>query len=131
MINKYIFLLFTSVAAIISTPFELYSQEKPDTTRADEQLSVEYDDLAMFGVSIAPNPAKDFVTITLDPDLFRGNINVTISNVKNEEVFKKKYQAKKLKNNKIRINVEDFKSGIYKVVIETLEVALDLHFIKH
>jgi len=128
--NIYQHLLLCILGFIVLNLIPLNAQENKDTNKVRQELSVEADDLSMFGVSISPNPAEDFIFITLDPDLFRGNIDVTISNVKGKEDFKKRYKAKNLKKNKIRIDVKEFRKGIYKVTIETLEVELDLHFIK-
>lgn len=101
-----------------------------DTSKTKKEITVESNDLDMFGVAIKPKRAEKYVDINFDPELFRGDISIEIFDKKESSVYSKKFKEKEIKNNSIHLNVEEFKKGLYKVVITTLEVSLELYFFK-
>jgi hypothetical protein len=101
-----------------------------DTTIVKKEITVESDDLGMFGVSIKPNPARKFIKVSFDPELFRGDIKIIISDKNGKKVFEKMYKKDVIKDSRVKIDVETLKKGLYKVEIVTLEVSLELAFIK-
>ncbi|GEM_PF-4806293 len=126
----YIFLLVIVYIFVGTSDSYIYAQTKKDTTTVKKEITVESDDLGMFGVSIKPNPAKKFIKISFDPELFRGDITIIISDKSGNKVFEKMYKIGTIKNSRVRIDVETLKKGLYKVEIVTLEVSLELAFIK-
>ena len=127
MINKILFVFFI----FLVLPFVvLAGDNSADTNKTKKEITIESKDLDMFGVSLTPKRADKFIDIVFDPELFRGDINIEIFDKKDKSVFVKDYREKEIKNSEIHINVEEFKKGLYKVVITTLEVSLELYFAK-
>ena len=128
-IGKYLF--YTVLLFLFAGTFNSYAQNpEKDSSQTKKEISIESDDLSMLGVIISPKRADTFLDINFDPDLYRGDINVTITNKDDVVVFKKMYKKGTIKNHRIRIDVKDYKKGLYKVEIVTLEVSLEMFFIK-
>jgi len=130
--RKLIYILFLIIVYVLADTAGsyMYAQTPKDTTTVKKEITVESDDLGMFGVAIKPNPAKEFIVITFDPELFRGDIKIIISNIKGKQIFEKVYKEGTIKNSRVKIDVETYKKGLYKVEIVTLEVSLELAFRK-
>lgn len=78
-------------------------------------------------LDIWPNPAKDFLYISLDAELLNTSLDVKITDITGKEI---KYQAQLLNDADIKINTKDLPSGFYFVQLTTPGGILSKKFIK-
>ncbi len=65
-------------------------------------------------VSIYPNPTLSFVTVSLPSDLNSESLNISILDQNNIEIYNKNFR-----NNVVKINLEEYKSGVYTMILKT------------
>lgn len=65
-------------------------------------------------LNIFPNPTLSFVTVNLPSDLSFESLNISILDQNNIEVYNRNFS-----NNAVKINLEEFKSGVYTMILKT------------
>jgi titin len=77
-------------------------------------------------ISIYPNPTLSFVTISNESLSTTESFEVSIFDQNNMEVFKKTYGTKNIK-----INLEDYKTGVYNVIIKNPKDTISRKVVKY
>jgi hypothetical protein len=76
--------------------------------------------------SIFPNPTLDFVSVKISSDEIRSPINISIFDQNNMEVLNKNYDPRNIK-----INLENFDSGVYNMIIKTESESISRKIVKY
>ena len=77
-------------------------------------------------ISIYPNPTLDFVTISNESLSTSESFEVSIIDQNNMEVFKRTYRTKNVK-----INLEDYKTGVYNLIIKNPTETISRKIVKY
>lgn len=64
--------------------------------------------------NIFPNPTLNFITINVPEEVELGTYGVSILDQSNNEVYNRKFDTKNIK-----VNLEEFKSGVYTLILKT------------
>lgn len=114
----------STIGNVICEMIDAYDNNK--VVVATQGNGVWVSDLSKVSVSIPkefvyilyPNPAKDYVNISL-PNNTNDNYLISIYTYSGELKFIKQYNSNAIKNNNIQINTSQFDTGLYIVTIKT------------